>query len=294
MSTNQLAKRLIARAGLPLAVVAGLLIGGAGIASAHVSAHSPDQLTQGGDAEIVFRAPNESDTANFTKLEVDFSATSPIGDAAVKPVPGWTAQVTMTTLKTPVKMADETITSAVRSITWTAQPGSAIRPGEFQEFTISVEGLPSNTTSMDMPAIQTYDDGSVIDWNQPTPASGQEPEHPVPHLTLAAAGAAAAPTTNATVNMANMPGMTTTAAAGSDGTARWLGGIGLLLGALALGFGLGAYTRSRQAGGSGPGPDDGTDDTDDDDDDDLDDEAPPTGEDEVPPGGSKTRQGASA
>jgi uncharacterized protein YcnI len=270
--------------GLPLAVVAGLLIGGAGIASAHVTAHSPDQLVQGGDAEIVFRSPNEQDTASMTKLEVDFSTTSPIGDADIKPIPGWTYQVTMTNLKTPVKMADDTITSAVQSIVWTAQPGYAIKPGEFQEFTISVEGLPSNTTEMDMPAVQTYDNGAVIDWNQPTPASGQEPEHPLPHLTLltaAQADAAAGPANAATVNM------TTASGSASDGTARWLGGIGLLLGALALGFGLGAYVRSRQAaGGSGPRPDGGIDGDTDDDDDDLDDEVPPEGE--------KTRQGVSA
>jgi uncharacterized protein YcnI len=268
-------------------VVAGLLIGGAGIASAHVTAHSPDQLTQGGDAEIVFRSPNEQDTASMTKLAVDFSTTSPIGDADIKPIPGWTYQVTMTNLKTPVKMADDTITSAVQSIVWTAQPGYAIKPGEFQEFTISVEGLPSNTAEMDMPAVQTYDNGAVINWNQPTPANGQEPEHPLPHLALltAAQAAAADPANAATVDMA---GMTTVAASSTDGTARWLGGIGLLLGALALGFGLGAYARSRRAaGGSGPGPDGGIDDDDDDDDsDDIDDEVPPEGE--------KAKQGASA
>ncbi|HJP76820.1 MAG TPA: YcnI family protein [Pseudonocardiaceae bacterium] len=268
--------------GIPLAVAAGLLLGGAGIASAHVSAHSPDQLVQGGDAEIVFRSPNEQDTASMTKLEVDFSTTSPIGDASVKPMPGWTYQLTKITLPTPVKMADDTITSAVKSIVWTAQPGYAIKPGEFQEFSIAVEGLPSNTTAMDMPAVQTYDNGVIVNWNEPTPANGQEPEHPLPHLTLAAADSSDSGTAaNATVNM---PGMTTTAAASSDSTARWLGGIGLLLGALALGFGLGAYARSRQTGGNGPGPDDGPDDVDDDDD--LDDEMPPETE--------KPKQGASA
>ncbi|HEY4019490.1 MAG TPA: YcnI family protein [Pseudonocardiaceae bacterium] len=269
--------------GIPLAVVVGLLIGGAGIASAHVTAHSPDQLVQGGDAEIVFRSPNEEDTANMTKLEVDFSATSPIGGAATKPVPGWVAQVNMTTLPAPVKMTNDSISSAVQSIVWTAQPGFAIKSGEFQEFSISIEGLPTNTTTMDFPAIQTYDNGAVVNWNQPTPASGQEPDHPLPQLTLAAAGSADA-TANATVNMANMAGMTTTAAGGTDNTARWLGGVGLLLGALALGFGLGAYARSRRAGGSGPGPDGGIDNNDDDDD--LDDEVPPEEE--------KTKQGASA
>lgn len=271
--------------GLPFAVVAGLLIAGAGIASAHVTAHSPDQLTQGSYAEIVFRAPNEQDTANFTKLEVDFSQTSPIPGADIKPIPGWTAQVTMAQLAQPVRMTKDTVTSAVKSIVWTAQPGYAIKPGQFQEFTISVEGLPTNTTEMVMPAAQTYDNGAVINWNQPIPASGQEPEHPAPHLTLLTPAQAAAsnPTDTATVNM---PAMPTASASSSDSTARWLGGIGLLLGALALGFGLGAYLRSRQAGGSGPGPDGGIDDTDDDDDDDLDDEVPPEGE--------KAKQGASA
>ena len=274
MSTNHPATRRIARVGLPLAVVTGLLIGGAGIASAHVTAHSPDQLTQGSYAEIVFRAPNEQDTANFTKLEIDFSQTSPIPGADLKPIPGWDAQVTMTQLAQPVVMAKEEVKSAVKSIVWTAEPGYAIKPGQFQEFTVSVEGLPTNTTELDMPAVQTYDNGVVINWNQPTPATGQEPEHPVPHLTLLTAAQATAATT-ATVSMA---GMTTGSASSTDGTARWLGGIGLLLGALALGFGLGAYFRSRQAGGSGPGPDDGIDD----DDDDLEDEA------------EKTPQGASA
>jgi uncharacterized protein YcnI len=286
MSTNHPKTRRIVRTGIPLAVAAGLLIGGAGIASAHVTAHSPDQLVQGGDAEIVFRSPNEEDTASMTTLEVDFSATSPIGDADIKPMPGWTYQVNMTTLNPPVKMADDSISSAVKSIVWTAQPGFGIKPGEFQEFDISVEGLPTNTTTMDLPAIQTYDNGAVVDWNQPTPASGQEPDHPLPHLTLAAADSAAAPG-NATVTVANPAGPTTAEASGTDDTARWLGGIGLLLGALALGFGLGAYARSRQAGGAGSGPDDGPGDgPDDDDEDELDDEVPPEGE--------KAKQGASA
>jgi hypothetical protein len=136
---------------------------------------------------------------------------------------------------------------------------------------------------MDMPAVQTYDNGLVVNWNQPVPASGAEPEHPVPHLALLTAAQAAAATNAATVNMANMT-TTGASATSTDGTARWLGGLGLLLGALALGFGLGAYFRSKRAGDPGPGPDDDIDD--DDDDDDLADEAPPEED--------KTKQGASA
>ncbi|HEX3785203.1 MAG TPA: YcnI family protein [Pseudonocardiaceae bacterium] len=290
MSTNHPRNRLLARTGVTLAAIGVFVLAGAGIASAHVTAHSPDQLVQGGDAEIVFRSPNEEPTAAMVKLQVNFSLTSPIGDADIKPMPGWNYQVTMTTLPTPVRMSDDSISSAVQSITWTAQPGFGIKPGEFQEFDISIEGLPTNTTTMDMPAVQTYDDGDVVNWNQPTPASGVEPDHPLPHLTLAAANATddAAADSGSPAVVDGMAGMTatgtTSASAGTDNTARWLAGIGLLLAALALGFGIGTFARSRSAGSGSAGPDDGGGD-DDDDDDDLDDEAPPKDE--------RSKQGAS-
>jgi periplasmic copper chaperone A len=296
MSINRPHARSIVRAGVTLAAVGVFVLAGAGIASAHVSAHSPDQLVQGGDAEIVFRSPNEEPTASLVKLQVNFSLTSPIGDAAIKPIPGWTYQLAMTTLPTPVRMTSDSISSAVQSITWTAQPGYAIKTGEFQEFDISIEGLPTNTTTMDMPAVQTYDNGDVVNWNQPTPASGVEPLHPLPELTLAAADSTGAAATGSTANMAGMTATgTPNAATGTDGTARWLGGIGLLLAALALGFGFGAFFRSRRAGSGSSGPDGG--DALDDDDDDLDDstDGDDSGaDDDAPPKDERSKQGVSA
>jgi hypothetical protein len=61
--------------------------------------------------------------------------------------------------------------------------------------------------------VQTYSDGTVVQWNEQTPARGKEPEHPVPTLSLAAP-----------------PGT----GGGSDSLARGLGIGGLVLGALAL------------------------------------------------------------
>lgn len=230
MSMNRRAGRLAARAGVTAVAVGVLTICGAGIASAHVTAHSPDSPAKGGDAEITFRVPDEDDTAGTVKLEVDFSTTSPIGGADVRPLPGWTARVNMVHLAKPVVMDRTTITDAVGSIVWTAQPGTRIEPGQFQEFTISVEGLPTNTDTMVMPAIQTYDNDKVVRWDQPIVPGGPEPEHPAPHLALTAAADTAAPATAST----------------ADGTARLLGGAGLIVAALALGFGLGAFVRSRR------------------------------------------------
>jgi uncharacterized protein YcnI len=225
-----------------------LVLAGAGIASAHVSAHSPDIVAKGGDAEIVFRVPNEEISAHAVKVRVNFSLTSPLSNADIKPVPGWTSTETMTKLAKPVKMANDTVTEAVKSITWTAPAGGGIVPGQFQEFSIAVEGLPDNTNELVMPAVQTYDNGDVVNWNQPTVAGQEEPEHPAPHLALAAAGAddaAAAPVANTTTGTA-APAPAAAAASDSDTTARWLGGIGLLVAALALGFGLGAFVRGRR------------------------------------------------
>jgi uncharacterized protein YcnI len=247
-------QRFTARRAVVTLTTTGLLVlAGAGIASAHVSAHSPDVVAKGGDAEIVFRVPDEEDAAHTVKVQVDFSTTSPLSNADIKPVPGWTATETMTKLAKPVKMANDTVTDAVRSITWTAPAGGGIVPGQFQEFSIAVEGLPDNTNELVMPAVQTYDNGDVVNWNQPTVAGQEEPEHPAPHLALAPAGAdddAVAPVADASTG--GTPAAAQPAAApDSDATARWLGGVGLLVAALALGFGLGAFVRGRRTP-SGP------------------------------------------
>jgi uncharacterized protein YcnI len=224
--------KTIARAAA-LATATGLFVlFGAGVASAHVSAHSPDSPAKGGDAEIVFRVPDEVDTAHTVMVRVNFSTTSPLSNADIKPVPGWTFRENMITLAKPVRMSDLTVTQAVGSIVWTADPGAGIAPGQFQEFAISVEGLPDNTNELVMPAVQTYDNGDVVNWNQPTIDGRPEPEHPAPHLALAAADTtdAATPVQSSTL----------------DGTARWLGGAGLVVAAIALGFGLGAFFRGRR------------------------------------------------
>lgn len=239
MSTSRRLRRAAGRAG-GIVVTAGVLaFFGAGIASAHVTAHSTDQLTKGGTAEITFRVPAEEPTAGTVKLQVNFPLNTPIGDVATKPVPGWTAQVAMTHLATPVRMAKETITDAVQSVTWTAQPGTSIAPGEFQEFSVVVEGLPTNTDELVMPAVQTYDNGDVVNWTAPPPAAGAaKPEHPAPHVALADATG-----TDTASGVASPPA--------EDSTARWLGGAGVVVGALALGFGAGALARSRRGTGGG-------------------------------------------
>jgi uncharacterized protein YcnI len=236
-------RKLLTRAAVTLTASGVLVLAAAGVAAAHVTAHTPDALTQGGTGEIVFRVPDEEATAHTTKVEVTFSTIKPVPDASIKPVPGWTATITNTKLPTPVRTGKEILTTGVKSITWTAPAGQGIAPGQFQEFTIDVEGLPE-TADMVMPTVQTYDNGDVVNWNQLLVAGKPEPDHPAPHLTLAtSADSAVAPAAAATTPRAAAPIAST-----SDSTARWLGGIGIVIAAIAFGFGAGAFFRRRNSG----------------------------------------------
>lgn len=211
--------------------VTGLLASGTAIA--HVTADSPGAV-QGGYTVITFRVPTESPTATTTGLTVALPAqpgAQALSSVRTAPLPGWTA-----------KVAKDPATAAPTAITWTAQPGNALGPDQFGQFEISVGPLP-RTPTVSFPTIQRYSDGSVVKWDEPPKADGSEPEHPVPTLTLAAAGSAPTPSNVASATEAPVAAA---AGAGSDTTARWLGGIGLLLAALSLGLAGGVALRDRR------------------------------------------------
>lgn len=233
------------RATVLAAVFGGAGLLGAGVASAHVTANIYGAEPQkGGSGTIVVRVPNEEEDAGTSKVEVDFKPEYAISSVRYKPVPGWTAQVVKTQLPTPVKNGKNLdVTNPVTKIIFTAAPGSGIAKGatEFQEFEISASTLPSNVDELVLPAIQTYDDGQVVSWDQEE-TGGAEPEHPAPTVELAAAS-------TGTGHEAMDSGSATAASAAdsTDDTARWLGGAGLVVGALGLGVGGGAVLRSRKA-----------------------------------------------
>ncbi|MEX0428520.1 YcnI family protein [Nocardioides sp. DS6] len=165
MNSNRIA-RLVPAA----ALAAGAVLLAAGPASAHVTVN-PNEVPGGGYSKLTFRVPTESDTASTTKLQVYFPADSGLQSVSVKPHPGWSAKV--------AKKGD-----TVTRITWTPDAkADAIKPGEFDEFDVSVGPLPK-TGTLTFKALQTYSDGSVVRWIE-VPKSGQaEPEHPAPVLTV--------------------------------------------------------------------------------------------------------------
>ena len=223
---------------------------GAGIASAHVTVN-PGSVVAGSYSKITFRVPNESAKASTVKVSVQFPMDHPFASVSVKKEPGWTAAVTTSKLAKPLSDDDNaSITQAVSSVTWTADADGAIALGQFAEFDLSVGPVP-DVASLALAATQTYSDGTVVQWNEPTPASGEEPEHPAPVLTITRAEASggssvassSATTTSGAADAAQGaagPTVTVTAtplaaaASSSDNTARTLGVVGILVGALAV------------------------------------------------------------
>jgi uncharacterized protein YcnI len=165
-------------------VALGALALMAGPAFAHVSV-DPPEASQGGSAVLTFKVPNETVDANTISVEVNFPTDHPIADVSVQPKTGWTYTVATKKLDTPITSDEgDEVTEAVSSITWT---GGTIKPGEYDEFKISAGPLPDDADELLFPTIQTYDNGDVVRWIEKTPASGEEPENPVPVLKLTAA-----------------------------------------------------------------------------------------------------------
>jgi len=155
-------------------VIASLALAGA--ASAHVTVN-PNTATGGSYSKLTFRVPTESDTASTTRLAVYFPPKPAFAAVSVKPHPGWTFKVS--------KSGDD-----VSKVVWTpTSAASRIKPGEFDEFDISLGPLPTSGTVV-FKALQSYSDGTVVRWIDPTVAGQPEPAHPAPVLTLTPASAA--------------------------------------------------------------------------------------------------------
>lgn len=211
-----------ARIGIVGALTTALLGLGAGVASAHVTVN-PSDATAGSYAKLTFRVPVESDTASTVSVQVSLPTDHPFASVSLQPVPGWTATTKTTTFDPPLQTGKFNLTEAVSSITWTADDGVGVKPGQFQEFSISVGPVP-DVASMTFPATQTYSDGSVVNWDQ-VAADGQERhdlDHPAPTLTIAQAGASE-----------SAPAATGTAAT-NDTTAQILAAVALVIAAIAL------------------------------------------------------------
>jgi uncharacterized protein YcnI len=176
MSSRRSIRRVVVGAVLGLALVAFV----AGPAAAHVEI-DPESAPKGSTTSFSFRVPTEKDNASTVGLEVTFPAGHPIPSVSVLVKPGWSFTVEKTPLPKPIKTEFGEVTEAVSKITWT---GGQIPPDGYDLFTVLGGPLPKNVNQLEFKASQTYSDGEVVQWIEPTVKGGAEPEHPAPVLKL--------------------------------------------------------------------------------------------------------------
>jgi uncharacterized protein YcnI len=222
------------RATIAAAVLAATLTL-ASAASAHVTLQ-PSEVPAGDFTRLDVRVPDERDNAGTTKVEVQFPPG--FADVSTEPVPGWSAKIKRRKAAKPIEVEGEKVTDEVDTITWTGDGRTGIiKPGEFQDFGLSLATPDKPGTKLTFKALQTYAGGEVVRWIGPPDA-----EEPAPQVALTSGGGEhqAADTQPAGAN-----------ASGEDedeGAPVWLAIVALALGALGLLAGVGGLLAARRTG----------------------------------------------
>ena len=176
-------RRSVGRVVLGAVLALGLVVLVTGPAAAHVSI-DPSSAPKGSRSAFSFQVPNEKDNASTVGLEVTFPADHPIPNVSVLVKAGWSFTVEKTPLPKPIKTEFGEVTETISKITWT---GGQIPPDGYDLFTVRAGPLPKNVNQLEFKASQTYSDGEVVQWIEPSVKGGDEPEHPAPVLKLAKA-----------------------------------------------------------------------------------------------------------
>ncbi|MGH8899009.1 MAG: YcnI family protein [Egibacteraceae bacterium] len=197
------------------ALAAALMLLSASAALAHVTVRA-DNTSPGGFAKYTVRVPNESASASTTKVEVKVPAG--FEEVSVQPKPGWTVQMEGGVL---------------------AISGGKIGPGQFDEFSFSAQN-PKTAADITFPAVQTYDDGKVVNWiGQP------DAEEPAPVVQIA--GTPEAEHGGAGHDGSEAAPAASDAPAASGRSALPVAIAALIVGLLSLGIGGAAFARARHA-----------------------------------------------
>src|SRR4029453_6880014 len=178
--------RALARVGVGIGATVAAILVLPGIAQAHVTVQ-PGTVEGGGFSVVAFRVPNERDNASTTQERVTLPEDQPIGSVQTTPVPGWKIITATRKLDQPIEMFGEELDTVVSEVKWAATAGG-IRPGQFQDFDLSLGQLP-DSGEMVFNALQTYSNGEKVNWNQVSADPSVEPEHPAPTLPITPAAA---------------------------------------------------------------------------------------------------------
>ena len=144
------------------ALTAAAALAAPAAASAHVTVNPP-QATPGSFAIMTVRVPNERDNKGTNRVVMNLP--DGLFSLSYKKVPGWRIQVTKTRLDEPVDLGEFSADEQFTRVTFTARPTGVIRPGQFEEFPLSVR-VPSGRRGdvLVFPTTQRYQGGELVRW----------------------------------------------------------------------------------------------------------------------------------
>lgn len=214
MSTsNNPVRRTATRFAIALTAAGAAVVALPLAAQAHVEVQ-PGAVPGGDFAVVAFRVPNERDNASTTKLQVILPQNRPLGSVQTTAMPGWKVQTATRKLAKPIQMFGAKVDRVVSRVTWTATQGG-VRPGQFQDFELSLGQLPKSG-SLTFTALQTYSSGEQVRWNEVSADGAAEPEHPAPTLQITAPAEEGSSATEQTSDRSSNTQQSDVAAASSD------------------------------------------------------------------------------
>lgn len=128
----------------------------AGVASAHVTV-GPKETSQGKYEMFTVKVPSEKEDVLTTKIEVQIP--EDVNITRFEPKPGWTYEI----------QKDES--GKITSVTWSTEE-EGLSATEFSQFNMNGK-VGDEATEIIWKAVQTYSDGSVVEW-----AGAEDSEHP--------------------------------------------------------------------------------------------------------------------
>lgn len=151
------------------AIITGVIALVAGPAFAHVEIAREGVVSSDGTIRASLTVPNEEKSAGTVKITLVFPATPALKTAQPDPINGWSFNVE----KNPA--------GDVTQIVWTGGPLTGTNSVNLP---LTIGAIPNGTATIPFKALQTYDNGDVVRWIEPTPPGGAEPEHPAPVLSV--------------------------------------------------------------------------------------------------------------
>ncbi len=156
-----------------LAAAALVLLPGAAAADVTVAASRAESGAR--DVTITFRVTNDDPAVATTGLEVFLPTARPLlGVAPVAPT-GWTARVGTAAPTTPVTVDGAPVPEIATSVAW---EGGTLTGDGYAVFPVDVDRLPDGAGPLRFRVIQTFADGTTVEWSDLVPYGAPAPQHP--------------------------------------------------------------------------------------------------------------------